>query len=351
MAVQRLSQMGIVNVATRYRSFGGSWNKFSGGARSVSTLKDMMELMVLKPAASPTFGGSLTVNSVALGNYDFTIFESAQTVSSFSSNSFFTTTKDTVSALITVNGNLTINSGQTIIPPDRKLFTCIYVKGNLTLNGSISMTAMGATHSGTGSSGGATTTGAIKLITGSYSSVVDATVPASGGDGAVAVNGDSSATGRTGNAAPAGGTGGGGSGGRWGGNSNTGRGGFGTAFSGGKGGAGSQNTTVSDVGLQGNDATTGASAGANTAGGTLIIFVTGTVTGTGSLVSTGTAGTTSSVGGGGSGGGSIHLICGTNSSSITTNVAAGAGGGFSANNASGGAGGAGSARILTGLTI
>lgn len=351
MSVQRLSQMAVVNVAKRYRGMGGDWNKFSGGNRSVATLKDMMELMILKPSSSPTFGGSLTVNSLALGNYDYTIFESAQTVSSFNSNTWFTTTKDTVSSLIAVNGGLTINSGQTIIPPDRKLFTCIYVRGNLVLNGSISMTARGATHSGLGSSGGLTTARDILMLTGSYSGVNNPTIPAAGGNGCVAISGDGNPYGQTGSSAPSGGTGGGGGGGRWGGNSVTGRGGFGTSFSGGKGGGGSQNNNVPDVGLQGNDATTGASAGANSAGGTLIIFVTGTVTGTGSLTSTGTAGTTSSVGGGGSGGGSIHLICGTNSSSISTNVSAGAGGGFSANNASGGAGGAGSARILTGLSV
>ena len=126
----------------------------------------------------PSAGGTLTINSVALGSYDFTVKNGNQTVSSFSTGDWFTSTKDTRSAIIVVNGNLTINSGQTFIPSVRKLFTMIYVKGNLTVNGSISMSARGSNHNGSGDSGGATTAGAIRLATGTFSGVSNPQVPA-----------------------------------------------------------------------------------------------------------------------------------------------------------------------------
>ena len=79
-----------------------------------------------------------------------------------------------------MNGNLTINSGQTFIPSVRKLFTVLYVTGNLVVNGSISMTGRGANHSGTGSSGGATTAVDIRIGTGTFSAVVNPQIPAAG---------------------------------------------------------------------------------------------------------------------------------------------------------------------------
>ena len=105
---------------------------------------------------APTDGGALPINSQSMGTYEVTTRKADTTLSSFTAADWFTTTKDTTSSWIIVNGNLTINSGQTLIPPVRKLFTVVYVTGNLVCNGSISMTARGANHSGTGDSGGAT---------------------------------------------------------------------------------------------------------------------------------------------------------------------------------------------------
>jgi hypothetical protein len=174
--------------------------------------------------AAAQAGGTLTINSQPLGSYDYTFYNGPKTVSSFSNSDFFTTTEDSRSALIYVNGNLTINACQVFKPSNRKLFTAIYVRGNLTVNGTISMgydnggaTGRGANHSPTGSP---RTAQAIKLISpGTYSCVPDPNIPAAGGNGgagaivsptsAASPNRSASNTGSNGTG---GGTGGGGSG-------------------------------------------------------------------------------------------------------------------------------------------
>lgn len=342
---------------------------FNGGNVTETDLRTLMANIVEANAASPTAGGTLTLNSVSLGSYDYTVKSGAQTVSSFTASDWFTSTEDTRSALIAVNGNLTINSGQTFIPSVRKLFTCIYVKGNLTVNGSISMSSRGANHNGTGNSGGATTKGAIRLANGTYSSVSNPQVPA---DGAAA-----SSNGTDGQ------TGGGGKGGN-----NEGTPAAGTSFSGGSGST-ADNAVATANGGRGADAienfpatisNIGGGAGNpggsaywgpggdgvnNTAGsagtgGVLIIYCTGTLSGSGTIVANGAAGGSGYTtdyrflpyGGGGSGGGSITIFYGTDSSSITPTATGGAGG--TATNVSevnqnaypGNAGGNGTARKL-----
>lgn len=103
--------------------------------------------------------GSLTINGNSVGNTEFIVVP-GQTATVDNSGSWFTATKDTASAFVFVKGNLTINNGFTLRPHTRKLFTVLYISGDLTFGDSssaISMTQRGANHSGTGDSGGATT--------------------------------------------------------------------------------------------------------------------------------------------------------------------------------------------------
>jgi hypothetical protein len=348
-------------------------------------------------SVSPTAGGTLTINSLSLGSYDYTIKQGSQTVSSFTNSDWFTTTADSRSAFIYINGDLTINSGQTFIPTNRKLFTCIYVNGNLTVNGTISMNGRGANHSSSGSS---ITKQNIKLITsGTYSSVTNPQVPASGGAGAAAITNYTagSLSGNSGTAGTAGGTGGGGGGGTRSNNNNpasVGTGAGGTSFSGGSGSGGSwgigtasSSNAPEDGGAGGAGGTAEGSSGSfggagnpvgaangtgsgdqstdSGTGGILIIYCTGTLSGSGTIEAKGKTGgwrvgyTTSdgsrgTSGGGGSGGGSITIFYGTDSSSITPSASGGAGGPYTGECSSstctggyGGSGGAGTARKLS----
>jgi hypothetical protein len=262
--------------------------KFQGGNQTTTDLKTLAGFMTTGDAANGTAGGTLTVNGLSLGSYDYAIKKGNQTISSFTNSDWFTTTEDTRSAFIAVNGDLTINAGQTLIPTNRKLFTCIFVRGNLTVNGSISMSSRGSNHSGTGNSGGAVTAREIKLILdGTYGGVTNPVIPAAGGAG-VAVNSN-------GTAGANGGTGAGGGGVK----SGTGGGGLGaagTSFSGGSAGGSSWNAAagsgIDNGGAGGNSGCGGSggnaggagnpagspcntgTAGSNGTGGVLIIFVT-----------------------------------------------------------------------------
>jgi hypothetical protein len=312
---------------------------------------------------TPTSGGALTINDKLLGNYEYTSRSGNTTISSFSDSDWFTSTEDTVSSWLIVNGNLTINSGQTVIPTKRKLFTVVYVNGNLTVNGSISMTARGANHSGTGSSGGYTAPVDILLAPGTYSGVTNPQIPATGGAGGASrsTNGSNNGT-----ANSDGGTGGGGSGQRFS-QGTAGAGSAGTCFSGGTAGAGcisniiagsgeanggrGGNANIGDnavsAGGTGNPGGTGTGLpngpdGLSGTGGTLIIISEGTLSGSGSIVSNGVdgTGTGGQVFGGASGGGSISVFFLTNPASAVTVTANGGSAGQA------GAGGNGTARKL-----
>ena len=333
--------------------------------------------------SAPTSGGALEIGIVPAGNYDYIVKQGNQTISSFTAADWFTSTQDTNSAWIVINGNLTINSGITVIPSVRKLFTVVYVQGNLVLNGTISMSLRGANHSGTGASGGAVTANPIRIATGTFSGVSDPTISAEGGAGGAAVT---AAISRGNNGTSAGSTirtGGGASGDKgvnntanptWG----SGAGAAGTCFSGGSsgggfsdfqqtatgpaspggnnggaGGAGSSATGQAADGGVGNPSPTrikASSTADNGTGGVLVVIVSGTVTGTGTLSAVGGSQATlltgvelqSGFGGGGSGGGLVVLMA--QSASGPTLTAAGGTSARNDNNGNvtfGGAGGAG----------
>ena len=315
---------------------------------------------------TPTNGGPLSIGGNSLGNYEYTSRSGNTTISAFSDSDWFTSTEDTVSSWIVVNGNLTINSGQTVIPTKRKLFLVVYVTGDLTVDGSISMTARGANHSGTGNSGGFTAPVDILLATGTYSSVSNPKIPATGGAGGVlrSTNGSNNGT-----AGSNGGTGGGGSGQRFAAGT-AGAGSTGTCFSGGTGGAGCLGSTGTEVAgsgeinggrggnanVSGNQVSAGGSGnpggtgtglpngpdGLSGTGGSLIVICEGSLSGSGTLVSHGVdgTGTGGQVFGGATGGGSISVFYLTNPSSVVTVTANGGSAGQA------GAGGSGTARKL-----
>jgi hypothetical protein len=315
---------------------------------------------------SPTSGGALVINSQAVGNFDYAV-AGTTTVSSFNNTDWFTLTEDSASAWIVINGNLTINSGQTFIPTKRKLFTVVYVTGNLVCNGTISMTGRGANHSGTGNSGGYTAPVDILIGSGTFGAVTNPQIPASGGAGAAGFTTSSGVSQgyNNGTAGSSGGTGGGGSGVSYSPThypTTSGAGTAGTCFSGGSGGG-----AASDL-LNGFDATPNGGKGGDPGnyfaylggtgnpggfgggqfqgnsgtGGSLIVICEGALSGTGSIQASGVIALRPNSGylaGGGSGGGSVTVLYKTDSSSITPVAAAGAG-------QASGSGGAGSARKL-----
>lgn len=123
--------------------------------------------------------GTLTINNQNLGGIEFKVLGD-QFITSDNSGAFFTNSKDTASSWTFIKGNLTIDSGVVLTPPVRKLFTVLYVKGDLTFNNtsaSISMSQRGANHNGTGNSGGAVTAVEIKVSP-------NITISAAGGAGA-----------------------------------------------------------------------------------------------------------------------------------------------------------------------
>lgn len=316
------------------------------------------QAMAVTSNTSLTQNISTNINSQNVGNWDYVI-RSGETISSFSSGTYFSGTADTRGTFITWKGNLTINSGQTFKPSNRKLWTVMYVDGNLTLNGEISMTHRGANHSGTSAVD-------MRIIDGTYSSVSNPQVPATGGAGKSNATSNNASAGNTGTN---GGTGAGGNGH----NSDTPRTGTGggasasgTSFGGGSGGGGvdgcTSNTAAASNGGRGghscgeragggagnpggNGGPLGGSSGGSGTGGVLIIFCTGSISGSGTLSAHGANGGTWSGhhrAGGGSGGGSITVVSSSNSfsGSIAANGGSAAGSGV---------GGAGTSRILTGL--
>jgi hypothetical protein len=322
----------------------------AGAATDILTFARTLATTYLTSDILPTNGGGLTLNSQSAGIYEVTArkADTTITVSSFAAADWFSSTKDTVSSWVVVNGNLTLSSGVTFTPPVRKLFMVLYVKGNLTFQGAdISMTERGANHSGTGDSGGATTAVPLRIATGTYTGVIDyspgtvsnPTIPAAGaagGEGKIQAGAPNlGATGLAGQS-------GGGTAGVWDtGGPTSGSGSAGTCFSGGSGGGGQRGTTPASTsgganggaggagggsggggggaGNLGGTSTGGYSAGGSGTGGTLIIICEGIVDGGGggTLSTRGSAGTAAGgVAGGGSGGGSMTLMYG-NLSALT----------------------------------
>ena len=351
---------------------------FEAGNQSHGSIKEMLEYMNGRTGPStPTAGGALTINSQAMGSYDY-VYKSGQTISSFLNSDWFTTTQDSRSAFIVVKGDLTINAGQTFIPSNRKLFTALYVTGDLAVAGSISMSARGGNHHSSAGSG--VTQVAIRIATGTFSGVVNPQVPDLDGAGgafrSIQSGGGSGLVGNVGAAATGGGCGGGGGGGAYSSNNtnvSSGPGTHGTSFSGGPagggawgylggsatggsgagfgaggGGGGADAGDASGGGGAGNPGGGGGgtgSAGANGTGGVLFIIVGGNYSGAGTVTAAGANGGNGTGGGGGSGGGSITILTqGTDSGPPPT--ALGGLGGTSGSGAHGGAGGVGTARKL-----
>jgi hypothetical protein len=339
----------------------------AGAAPDILTFARTLSTTYLTSDILPTNGGGLTLNSQSAGIYEVTARKASTTVSSFVAADWFSSTKDTVSSWVVVNGNLTLSSGVLFRPPVRKLFMVLYVTGNLTFQGAeISMTERGANHSGTGDSGGATTAVPLRIATGTYTSIVDyspgtttnPTIPAAG-----AAGGAGSTTSGAANVGSNGlaGQSGGGTAGVW----DTagpisGSGSAGTCFSGGSGGGGQRATTPASTSGGANGGAGGAGGGSggggggagnpggtstgsypnaeSGTGGTLIVICQGIVNGGsgGTLSTRGSAGTAAGgVAGGGSGGGSMTLMYG-NLSALTNALTTGTVG------AAGSAGGSGS---------
>jgi hypothetical protein len=335
-----------------------------------------------RAVGGPTSLGALTINSQGIGGHEVTV-ANATTISSFTASSWFSSTADSLSSWVVVKGNLTINSGITFTPSVRKLFTVLYVAGNLVNNGTISMTARGASHSGT-------TARNIRIATGSFSAVTDPQVPAAGGAGGPSGYAGgieiTNISGVAGSAGTGGGTGGGGSGAAPI-NSSVGLGSAGTSFSGGcGGGAGGRSTAANaaanggaggnadraDIGnsfdFEGGGGNPGGTnpmftaprnQGRSGTGGVLIVIVEGSISGTGTIEARGvlnenplpwetnpTTGSSGFLMGGSTGGGSVTVMYGG-----TNSITPLAGGGNIADSPNpwkrwGGSGGAGTARAL-----
>ena len=374
----------VVGDGDLYYFKGGEWRSLVesppiGENVSGASILDVCRNWTLETDMSyPNYGGTATVNSVNVGLFDYVYKTGNQTPTSDMSE-WFTGSNDARSAWVLVDGDLTIGSEVMFRPPARKLFTVVYVTGDLAVNGELTMTSRGANHSGTGESGGATTAADIRIATGTFSGVVDPQVPAAGGGGAAGVLAGSNANvnGTNGSAGSAGGTGGGGSGGAFGTNSTSGAGAGGTSFCGGAGGGGIVVTTGAtntaepggaDGGKGGDPVRIGNNAagagggnpgGVNTTtglrgvdgiGGVLVVIVEGELSGSGTISANSLPNLNAAFRtGGGMGGGSVTVLYGTDTSSITPSASGSLQLLFaqlSTGSAYGGGGGAGTARKL-----
>jgi hypothetical protein len=298
---------------------------------------------------------------------EVTVLTGNQTISA--NTNWGTSTADDRFTIVRVVGDLTINSGVTVTTLARKLGLCLYVTGNLIVNGTLTMTARGANHSATGSN---IMPYGLKVS----NTAVNGTVSATGGAAKSKTFASANAAGDTGNTGSGLASGGGGTGGGFTGTSTS---AAGTCFSGGGGGGASYLSSSTDVqsnggqggtagncdsgqqhgGGAGNPGGLGKSGstptstykGSDGTGGGLYIFCQGNVTigSTGVISSNGSAGGNAATrGGGGSGGGIVHLYRGgtlTNSGSITVN--GGAGGAASTAGGAGGAGWVNSEQLTT----
>lgn len=365
----------------------------AGGGATGTLTNSLLELaQTLATGADtplPAFGGGLALPAGPIGKFSYKVITGPVTITSaWQVDQWFTKTQDSESAWVIVKGDLTIDAGVIFRPAVRKLFTMVYVTGNLILNGQISMTQRGANHSDDG--------WGVLLEPVALTVKTGVTIPALGGDGGATKRADSS--GGAGNPGTSGvasnGTGGGGGGGTawslsYGGvDAGGGPGGQGTCYSGGSGGGGQRGASKFEWGrgykyggvggptpgdYTGGGGGSGAgnptpanqsahpvaaAAGAATwsstinassgTGGTLIVIVGGTVSGTGSLQAGGARGADNQgqvAAGGGSGGGCIVQV--TNSvAKATMSAPGGGGGGTGYASGTGGAGGAGSTRSV-----
>lgn len=380
--------------------------KFTTGDKTATSLLQLSRgLIGPSDTQTPQSGlGSVTINGQYICPYDVTLKTGDQNVTVFNESSWFTSTNDSRCQFIKVFGHMNIPAGITFRPNARKPFTVVHITGNLTLDGTISMSQRGARHGVTGSGIASKN---VLIASGSYSGVTDPTIAAAGSTGGSAITTTQTQEGQNGGSAGTFTTflksGGGGSGGAHTGEPSvtvvSGAGVAGTSYSGGSGGGGvysigsstftptagsavvdggaggsaaingvSAGTPGSAGGGSGNPGGNGASsitplpstlAGASGTGGVLVVIVDGTITGSGSIVARGGDGGTYNSqygvsGGGGSGGGIAMLIAKSNQSSVTFDVSGGVGGAAYGNpiggttpGGKGGNGGAGTSLAIT----
>lgn len=131
---------------------------------SVFAICEILEKLAPVSTQPRVSASSLRINGSDFGVYEYVVKRGMNvSLGTFVEPAFFSSQRDTRAAFIILDGNLTIPVGITFIPAVRKLFCVLYVTGNLVLNGTISMTARGANHSGTGDSGGYVAPQAIRI--------------------------------------------------------------------------------------------------------------------------------------------------------------------------------------------
>lgn len=313
---------------------------------------------------SPTGSGPLTINGNFVGNFGYCVVTPPGNVSyvtSVTPSAWFTDVEDTESAVIIINGNLTLD-GAILTPHKRKLFMLVYISGDLTFTneGYISMTARGANHSGAGASAGYTAPVDI-MVAKKVIGASDIIIPATGGAGGAQRN----TTGANGGFSVdplSGATGGGASGQCLTAGCVAGAGSAGTCFSSGAGGGGasvdgsSAATTAGDAGINGGAGGDGTgtvslggvgnpggsgpySSGLAGTAGTLVVICNGRLIGSGGGACESRGSGTPAIGGkamgGNSGGGSVTLIyrsqlAGINANAGVIGTTAGRGGAGSA---------------------
>ena len=116
---------------------------------SVDNLEALMTIMAASKSTTGVESGvTLSVNGQSYTDYDYIIKDSPGTISSFTSTDYFTDTANPNEkiAFVVIKGNVTMD-GINFEPSTPKIFTAIYIDGNLTLtNSSISMKGRGGEH-------------------------------------------------------------------------------------------------------------------------------------------------------------------------------------------------------------
>jgi hypothetical protein len=343
-------------------------SEFTTGNKSASSLLLFSRNLGPAQTEAPQSGiGTLTIGGQYISPYEVTLKKGDQNLSSFTSTDWFSSTSDGWCSFIKVFGHMNIDAGITFRPNPRKLFTVVHVTGDLTLNGTISMSQRGANH---GSSGSGISAKSIQVND-------TASIGATGTSGGSSVTSSAAASGIDGTDAPQSSvlqTGGGGSGGVYADGAynpgpTSGKGASGTSFSGGSGGGAiyvngvyggpasgdgvidggpGGGAIISGVGPSnpasaggggGNPGGSGASvlysatdlSGFTGSGGILIVIVEGTIYGSGTIEARGAMGGTFNSqygvsGGGGSGGGIAVLMAKQNQSTVSIDASGGAGG-------------------------
>jgi hypothetical protein len=309
---------------------------------------------------------NLTINGENQYSFDYSkrMGDVNFNITPFNPNTFFTITPDTTSSWVIIDGNLIIDPLTTFTPPVRKLFTVLYVTGDLLNNGTISMSARGANHSNLVANniyiGDINRSNSLSnIFIGSGGGFGGAGYRYTYSDNVTRIVGESGKNGF------GGGTGGGSTGIFYirNGTFRTGSGARGTSYSGGAGSGGlyalsSDPTTTGatcNASTNGGPGTYGVSltttrlggggagnpSGSNSdgsgivesgTGGTLIVIVEGVISGNGVFTSRGVDGNRVSTdgrgSGGGSGGGSISVLYGTLATTLNFDVFGGSTGGF-----------------------